>query len=123
MPDFAKLVRSLIANVADPLTKSLQPLVAVTQIDQSAPPSGGGGTTYLPTQYWPALVAWEQKRVRTIEGTDATTRAKIMFTVPHEIDEADIFVLPDGSTGPVLDMSGFVDKLTGRAFTTTVWLG
>jgi len=39
------------------------------------------------------------------------------------IDDHDVIVLPDGTTGPILDMSGFIDAGTGHPIATEVFLG
>lgn len=119
MADFAKLVRGGVA-IANKLTASLQPEVTVIK---AASTDVAGDVTPGATYHWPALVDWKAERRRTPEGTEVTSRAVITFTEPRPITEEDTIILPDGTTGPILDLGGFVDKGTGRPFVLDVYLG
>lgn len=76
---------------------------------------------------WPGLVEWKSVTVGTIQGPTAVSRTVITFLEPHEIDLRDRFTLPDGDTGPILDLGGpqgsLVDPQTGRAYAPMVMLG
>lgn len=120
MADYAKLVRDGV-KLANTMTASLQ---ADVQYYKAGEMSGGGDIEYPATpELWPAIIEWKQKMVRTVTGVEAVSRAMVTFLEPHDIDEKDKMVLPDGTTGPILDMTGLVDPATGRAYFTTVWLG
>jgi hypothetical protein len=79
-----------------------------------------------------AIVDWKQRQVRTITGLLSVSRASVLFldvaalsaaTAGQGIDENDVITLPDGTTGPILDMSGFIDAGTGQPVATEVFLG
>lgn len=120
--------------IADSVTKSLQCLVDFRHYAGSDP---YGGSVYVPPEDQPALklhaiVDWKQKQLRTMEGTLSVSRASVLFlnvaevataTNSEGIDDHDIIILPDGSTGPILDMSGFIDAGTGQPVATEVFLG
>ena len=71
----------------------------------------------------PAIVEWKQRAVRTRAGADTTSRAYVGILRPFSVSERDKVVLPDGTTGPILDMGGFVSRATGRPIFVEVWLG
>lgn len=89
--------------------------------------SGGSGDgAYADPVEVPALISWEQRQVREPGGTLTVSRSVLTFPYPIDVNDEDIFVLPDGSTGPILDMGGFVDAgspIVGRPFVTEVILG
>lgn len=79
-----------------------------------------------------AIVDFTSKQVRTKDGTLTVTRATIDLldikevaaaTNGEGIDNNDKFTLPDGDTGPILDLSGFIDAGTTHPIATTVMLG
>jgi len=79
-----------------------------------------------------AIVDWKQKHLRTQGGELTVSRASVLFLDVNElkaatnnegIDDNDIITLPDGTTGPIIDMAGFIDAGTGRPFATEVFLG
>jgi hypothetical protein len=88
---------------------------------------------YAPSIYVPAIVDMSLRDIRSPAGQFVTTRAYIMLLEPlpeegtaerHEpIDERDIFVLPDGTTGPIVQTGGFVDAGTSLPFYHEVWIG
>jgi hypothetical protein len=41
----------------------------------------------------------------------------------NPVDERDKIILPDGSTGPILKVKGFVDSETNLRFYSEIWLG
>lgn len=116
-------LRDIVANgiaTADRITADLQPFVTVKRWTGQ---TGAGKPTYAAAVREPAIVDWMQKRVRTKTGAEAVSRAYVGFLRPTSIDEKDQIILPDGTTGPILDMSGFVDRATGAPFFVQVWLG
>lgn len=125
-------------KIADGITKPLQAQVQYWQYIGS---DGYGAKNYHPT-YNPesptngfklkAIVDWKQKQVRTMEGILTVSRASILLlditavvfaTSGDGISDEDLFLLPDGTTGPILDMAGFIDAGTGHPIATEVFLG
>lgn len=116
-------------KIADNVTKPLQPRVSYRRYLSE---DGYGTKQYGPVVFLNAIVDWKQKQVRTKEGTLSVTRASVLFlnikdvvdaTSGQGIGEDDEIVLPDGTTGPILDMSGFIDAGTGHPLATEVFLG
>ena len=79
-----------------------------------------------------AVVDWKQRQVRTQAGILSVSRASVLFldtaqllsvTNNQGINDEDQITLPDGTTGPILDMSGFIDAGTGVPVATEVFLG
>jgi len=90
------------------------------------------GWSYPTSVQVPAVVDWKQKQVRTLAGTLSVSRASVMFlnvadvanmTNGEGINDNDIIILPDGTTGPILDMAGFIAAETGQPLATEVFLG
>lgn len=122
------VVRSAVA-VANQVTKPLQPTVSFSRYTGS---DSYGMQTYAPPVPLKAIVDWKQKQLRTPEGVLSVSRASVMFldiatlvaaTGGNGVSDEDRIVLPDGTTGPILDMSGFVDAGTGHPIATEVFLG
>lgn len=94
---------------------------------------GYGKPTYASGKTRKAIVERTQRMIRTTGGNDVLSRARITFldiikangatgrTEP--IDPRDRFTLPDGTTGPVLDVIGVIDPSTERPFAHEVLLG
>lgn len=117
-------------KVADQVTKPLQ--ASVTYERRKVRPDGYGTQDYHPAVALRAIVDWKQKQLRTPAGVLSVSRAYVMFldisalnaaTVGQGIGDHDRITLPDGTTGPILDMAGFVDAGTGKPLATEVWLG
>ena len=117
-------------KAADGVTKPLQP--EVTYQRAVADTSGYGAFTYPTSVKLRAVVDFARKQVRTRDGILTVTRATIDLldvaaivaaTGGEGIGNDDIFILPDGDTGPILDISGFIDAGTGHPVATTVMLG
>lgn len=53
----------------------------------------------------------------------APTTANAGQTRTNPVDVNDVFVLPDGSTGPIITVDGFFDGGTGVPYYTQVYLG
>jgi hypothetical protein len=92
-----------------------------------------GTDTFAPPVSLTALVVQRQEPRMSASGVAISTRAKLTFLQPvpangapgriEPIDTRDRFTLPDGSSDQVVDVSGLIDKDTGRPFTTVVYLG
>lgn len=81
-----------------------------------------------------ALIEQNLSEHRLKDGvTVVTTKAKLTFLaeIPangatgrtEPIDPKDEFILPDGMTGPIVDVQGFRNPEEGRPFLLEVWLG
>ena len=123
------VVRSGV-KIADQVTKDLQ--ATVTYYRAVPDTTGYGGITHPSGVPLRAIVDFARKQVRTREGVLTVTRATIDLldvaavraaTGGEGIGNDDKFVLPDGDTGPILDISGFIDSGTGNPVATTVMLG
>lgn len=120
--------------IANSVTKPLQ---ATVQFRHYVSSDESGARVYNPPEGSPAtellaIVDWKQKQLRTSEGILSVSRASVMFldvnalsdaTGGEGVNDLDMIVLPDGTTGPILDMSGFIDAGTGEPLATEVWLG
>src|SRR5678815_4774940 len=113
-------------KVADTVTKPVQATVTFRKDlgnDEFGEKTLGGPVKLK------AIVDWKQKQVRTASGILSVSRASVMFldidalkkaTNNEGIGDEDIITLPDGTTGPILDMSGFIDAGTGIPIATEV---
>lgn len=115
--------------LADQITKPLQPTV---MYERELGTNEYGDKTYAGAVPLRALVDFTSKQVRTRDGILTVTRATIDLLDIVEVVAAtngdgignnDKFTLPDGDTGPILDISGFVDAGTTHPIATTVMLG
>jgi len=115
LDDLTDAVATVDAETAD-----LQPEVTISRwLGQDAL----GKPRYAAPVRVPAIVEWKQRAVRTRAGADTTSRAYVGILRPFSVSERDKVVLPDGTTGPILDMGGFVSRATGRPIFVEVWLG
>lgn len=117
-------------KIADSVTKPLQ--AEVTYERAAVDSAGYGDLTYSAPVKLRAIVDFARKQVRTPSGELTVTRATIDLldvaavvaaTGGLGIGNNDRFTLPDGDTGPILDISGFIDAGTGQPVATTVMLG
>lgn len=122
------VLRSGVA-IANNVTKDIQARVTLQHVISS---DSSGDITWGDPVTLRAIVDWKQKQVRTQGGELSVTRASINFldidelnaaTNNEGIDDNDIITLPDGTTGPILDMAGFIDAGTGHPLATEVFLG
>jgi len=123
-------LRSAVA-IADAITKPLQAAVSYERCT-STNVDGYGEKGYAAAVNLVAIVDWSQKPVRTQAGVLTVTRATVDLlniadvvaaTGGAGIGDDDRFTLPDGTTGPILDLAGFIDAGTGHPISTTVMLG
>lgn len=120
------VLRSGVA-IADGITKPLQ---AVVTYERETP--GPYGPTYAAPVQLHAIVDYKAVMVRSRSGEMSATRATITLLNVAEIVAAtgglgvgndDKFTLPDGDSGPIIDITGFVDAGTTNPVATTVMLG
>lgn len=123
-------VRSAV-KTADTVTKALQATVTYKKAVLITT-DGYGSYDYPSSVQLLAIVDWTRKQLRTQTGVLSLSRASVMFldidalvsaTGGQGIDDHDQIILPDGTTGPILDMSGFIDAGTGHPVATEVFLG
>jgi hypothetical protein len=128
--------------VANTVTKQLQGTVMYSRFQSD--PTGSGDRTYFqaPSQQMPgnplpavplqAIVEWKQRVVRTRTGELAVSSSNVLLldvaalaaaTGGNGIGPFDVLVLPDGTTGPILNISGFMDSGTTQPLATQVFLG
>lgn len=125
-------------GLLDVLRKGVQTLDSVTKDLQATVTyrRKTGNDGYGPIHGSPvslrAIVDYKSVQVRTTDGTLTVSRAVITLlniteieaaTAGQGIDNDDIFILPDGDTGPILDIGGFIDRGTGHPIATEVMLG
>ncbi|MCR4301802.1 MAG: hypothetical protein NUV51_09345 [Sulfuricaulis sp.] len=122
------VVRSAV-KIADEVTKPLQATVTYERYTGS---DGYGTPTYAAAVSLRAIVDYVSKQVRTQEGILTVSRATITLldiaavvaaTGGAGIDNNDKFTLPDGDTGPLLDIRGFVDAGTTHPIATEIVIG
>lgn len=108
-------------NIARQQTADLQASVSY----ESWLRTEGDGTRVFDTpRSVPALVTRRQKLVKTASGEMVMSQASIAFLDPAiVVNELDRITLPDGTTGPILNSDGFVDRGTGHPILTEVYLG
>lgn len=122
------IIRSGVKTI-DRVTKSLQPTVthrAWTGADVYGSPHYAGAVARE------AIVEQKQELRKTSSGQLVLTKASVMFIYPippngaagrvEPVDPRDIITLADGTTGTIVDVSGFVDRVTKHPFFSEVWL-
>lgn len=116
-------------EIANRVTKSIQAEVIYEKEMGNDP---FGTKLYASPVPMDALVDWKQKQLRMQDGTLSVSRASVQFidiaqliaaTDGDGIDDDDRITLPDGTTGPIIDMSGFIDAGTKLPLATEVFLG
>ena len=131
MAGFADVIRSALETV-DTVTDSLQ--VDITHhpwVDSD----GMGTPVFDPAGPFviKAIAQDRQRLVRRQDGELQMTRTVLTFPRPitpngaagrqEPIDPRDKLVLPDGTTGAIIDIVGVVDPVTGKPYISEVWLG
>lgn len=116
-------------KIANSVTDSLQSTVS---FERCTGTDGFGAKTYAAAVSLKAIVDWKQQQVRTPEGQLTVTRASVLFldtaalvtaTGGNGVSDEDRITLADGTTGPILDMAGFIDAGTTKPVATEVFLG
>lgn len=127
----ADIIRSGVAT-AHKVTLDLQATVtheAWTGQDDTGKP------TYASAETRTAVVDRKQRLRRSVGGQEMVSRHVLTFLAPiaangaadrqEPIDPRDRFTLPDGSTGPIIDIASTVDAEsgTGEGYLYEVYLG
>lgn len=114
------IVRSGVA-IANKLTADLQPTVGYEKYLGSQ--DVRGVPQRAPSIPLAAIVEMKQQLVK-VAGEFITARAKVTFLDPTVVIHLkDRIVLPDATSGPILETEGFVDRVTTRPYLTEVFIG
>jgi len=127
--NLADILRNSIA-LANTITSDLQTTVAHSAwIGQDR----NGKPLYDTAVNRAAIVEYKTELRRIPSGEEIAQTATITIVGPIDdngaadrrepVDPRDKFVLPNGFSGPILDVSGVIDPSTGRPYTITVTLG
>jgi hypothetical protein len=116
-------------KIADKVTKPVQSTVSYERYVSS---TDDGTITRAAAVPLRAIVDWRKTQVRTSTGVLSTTRPQVMFldiaalvaaTAGNGVSDHDKITLQDGMTGPVINLSGFIDAGTGKPIATECFLG
>ena len=133
---FDSIVRSGVA-LANQLTTSLQvPVIHRAWIgdDNYGEPDYAAPSTAADGGVLKGAVEMRQVMHTRPDGTSVMTKVKITFVQPvppngnpnrtaEPIDTRDYIELPNGVTGPIIDVQGVLDPGTSEPYATDVWLG
>jgi hypothetical protein len=117
-------------RIVDSVTADIQ---ATVQHEAWIGQDGRGKPSYAAAVARACAVSMDQRQVEDFEGRLRIARTRLTFPrdiAPNgatgriePIDPRDRITLPDGTTGPILNVKGFVDRATNRPFAITVFLG
>lgn len=124
-----EVIRSAIA-IAKSVTADLQADITL----KAWTDAGAYGTpTYATAVTLPALVEEKHRLIRNADGEDMMSKTKVTILQPvtangttgrrEPIDPRDEITLPNGATGPILDVAGLIDPSTGYPYMPEVWMG
>lgn len=100
-------VVALAYNVTDSLG-----LQAVITYEKYLSTDGAGKKAYVAPTSIKALVENKQRQIRGADGQLGMSRAKVTILDPSIVVSVfDRITLPDGTTGPILDISGFINSV------------
>lgn len=116
---FDDIVRAGVA-LADTLTASLQ---AVTTYSRRTGQDHAGNPTYAASVTVNAVVEYKTEQRILSDGRVAATRAKLTLPRSFTVAMGDKFVLPDGSSSPIVDIVGVCDPDTGLPYATEIVFG
>lgn len=135
--DFSSLIRNVGLPIIDNLTGSLQAVITIepwTGSDDYSKPTYGSAVSI------PCIIedASHLRRVGRskediVDGQESQVKTTITIPRPlasngatgrrEPIDPRDKITLPNGSTGPILNIDGVLDPLTSKLYMFTVELG
>jgi len=118
------VLRSGVA-IADGVTKPLQATIAYERFTGQ---DAYGSETWAPAVPMKALCDWKQRQVDgssvgRISITFLDIKEMVAVTGGLGVGIHDRITIPDGMTGPINDLSGFIDAGTGHPLATEVFLG
>ena len=123
------LIRDGIA-LARSLTLDLQPSLNWLRWQSQ---DSFGTPTYAATVAVRAIVERVNRLIKLSDGREVMITSRIYILEPltalaasgrrNPIDERDIFVLPDGTSGPIVDIDGLIDAGTNAPYYHQVYLG
>lgn len=120
MGDFSDLIREGVGIIDDMTKNDLQVAVGVARwLAQNVL----GAPTFGATTSVQAFVDYDQGVIRTADGKEVRYKAWVMFPRPQLLALKDKIILPNGTTGPILNTNGFVDSATGESYYREVYLG
>jgi hypothetical protein len=128
----ADVIKDALA-VADNLLESEEILEPIT-VSRWTGQSVEGDPTYAADITPPAIVELKQQLRKDINtGVEVMSKTKLTIVRPianqgtagrrEPIDPRDKITLPDGTTGPIIDIGGLVSGGTGKPYMLEVWLG
>lgn len=81
-------------------------------------------------EHWPnpttracAVILGQGRTSFNERGEQVPLRAELIFPRPVDVHPQDKFILPDGTTGPIVSIDGVVDPATGNRYASSVRLG
>jgi len=110
----------------------LKPLECDVSVERYGGTDAYGTDVWLPAITMKAICDWKQSQSTTSSGALTLSRVVVTFidikemvekTNGQGISDQDKITLPDGTTGPILNMAGFIDAGTGKPIATDVYLG
>jgi hypothetical protein len=110
----------------------LKPLEALVTYERHIGTDGFGTDIWAAPIQMRAICDWKQSQVTTASGGMSLSKVTVTFidikamevaTGGQGISDQDRITLPDGTTGPIMNMSGFIDAITGQPVATDVYLG
>lgn len=113
----------IAVGIANNVTKNLGLQASV--LHQFCPTESGAGSRNLGAPVArDAIVVLKQQMVKNPDGQMVMAQARITLLDPTvQVTLLDKFTLPDGTSGPVLAIEGFVSQGADRPALTQVWLG
>lgn len=127
--DLGKIVRDIAIPKADTASKGVQ--VTVTHRRWTGK-NAFGKATYDDTTL-PMIVERKERMIQAQGGNEVLTKHLLTRVGPiaaqgaanrsEPVDLRDVFVLPDGTTGPTVAVDGIFDPLKGAPFMYQIWLG
>lgn len=107
-------------QIANKVTKSVQTVITHTARTGDG---GVGSPAYAAPVKRPAIAEKKLRQVKTTEGVEVMSNLTITILDPTVIIKPmDVITLPDGTTGEVINVGGFVDPETKKTMYTEAYL-
>lgn len=129
MADYAAMLRDGVKLIKD-TTDSLQ---AYVTLHQWTGQDVFGKPVRVALPPLKAIIVQAPNLHKTSNGQVIATQAYAAFLEPippqgaegrlEPIDPRDLIVFPDGTTGPIIEVKGFIDAGTNRPMFSEVWIG